>query len=127
MQFVNTEMLFGGVFNNLDPPTAAALVSCLVSVDIKNEEIPELSEVLKAPYEEIKNLATKVGEFQFNNQLITEVEEYVNSFSPSLMEIVYQWCNGASFSAISDLTELELVAQLPRYMFVLVLVVVLLD
>ena len=36
-------------------------------------------------------------------QLATDVEDYVNSFRPDIMEIVFAWAKGAKFSEVMKL------------------------
>ena len=32
-------------------------------------------------------------------------EDYVEKFKPSLMDVVYSWCNGSSFAQICKMTD----------------------
>ena len=34
-----------------------------------------------------------------------DAETYVEKFKPSLMDVVYSWCNGASFAQICKMTD----------------------
>ncbi len=34
-----------------------------------------------------------------------DAEDYVEKFKPSLMDVVYAWCNGASFAQICKMTD----------------------
>ena len=34
-----------------------------------------------------------------------DAETYVEKFRPSLMDVVYSWCNGASFAQICKMTD----------------------
>ena len=34
-----------------------------------------------------------------------DAEAYVEKFKPSLMDVVYTWCNGASFAQICKMTD----------------------
>ena len=35
-----------------------------------------------------------------------DVEDYVDSFRPHIMDVVYAWCNGASFGQICKMTDI---------------------
>jgi ATP-dependent RNA helicase DOB1 len=38
-------------------------------------------------------------------QMAVDVEEYVNSFRPDIMELVYAWCKGAKFVDVMKLAQ----------------------
>lgn len=48
-----TEMIFNGVFGNLTPAQACALLSCFVC-DEKSNEVPKLSEELSGPLRQMQ-------------------------------------------------------------------------
>ena len=39
-------------------------------------------------------------------KLEIDEETYVESFRPHMMDIVYEWCNGCSFSKICKMTDI---------------------
>jgi len=104
-ELLATELLFSGFFSDLDPPQIVALVSCLVC-DEKSEEKIGLKEELAAPLRQMQEKARRIAEVIKEAKIAIEVEEYVSSFAPHMMDIVYAWCNGAKFSDICKLTDI---------------------
>lgn len=53
-----------------------------------------------------KNYAKKIA--KISNECKVEVDEhkYIESFCPGLMNVVYQWCSGATFKQILEDTEI---------------------
>ncbi|KAJ3986152.1 rRNA-processing arch domain-containing protein [Lentinula detonsa] len=98
-----TELIFNGVFNNLTPEQCAALLSCFV-FDEKSDRQTKLSEELAAPLRAMQELAKRIAKVSVESKLPMDEEKYVASFGVELMDIVMQWCHGASFSDIYKLT-----------------------
>ncbi|VEN60766.1 unnamed protein product [Callosobruchus maculatus] len=76
-----TEMVFNGVFTNLSPAQACALLSCFVC-DEKSNEAPKLTDELSGPLRQMQR------------------------FKPFLMDVVFAWCNGKSFMELCGMTEI---------------------
>lgn len=104
-ELLMTEMIFNGLFNSLSVPQLTALVSCLVC-DEKSSEMPKSTEELSGPLKQMQDLARRVAKVSVEANLELDEEEYVEKFRPFLMDIVYAWCNGASFSQICKMTEI---------------------
>merc|ERR1712150_208111 len=83
-----TEMVFNGLFTDLNPSQTAAILSCFVC-DEKTTELP-------------KQIAKVSREAKIN----IDEEEYVNKFKPYMMDVVNEWCKGASFSDLCKITDL---------------------
>ncbi|GAA5962902.1 hypothetical protein JCM3765_005913 [Sporobolomyces pararoseus] len=99
-----TEMIFGGVFNDLTPPQCAALLSCFV-FDEKSEQTSKLKEELSGPLRVMQEAARRIAKIAIESKLPLVEDEYVASFKPELMDAVYSWCNGAKFSEICKMTD----------------------
>ncbi|KAH9510611.1 Exosome RNA helicase MTR4 [Dermatophagoides farinae] len=83
-----TEMLFDGFFNDLNVYQIAALLSCMVFEE-KTEILPKLSEELSKPLKTMQEFAKNCNQ----------------KFRPNLMDVIYSWTKGKSFSEISKMTD----------------------
>ncbi|KAF7495704.1 ATP-dependent RNA helicase mtr4 [Sarcoptes scabiei] len=99
-----TEMLFNGVFNNLNCNQLAALLSCMVFEE-KVSTVRKLSDELTVPFKRMQELAKKIASVSKESQLEIDEQEYIEKFKPGLMEVVYQWTNGKSFVEVSKITD----------------------
>jgi len=115
-ELLATELMYSGVFNELEPAQLAALLSCLI-VDAQNSaggkegsssgetsaQIKTLA--MRQPYDQLKALARHIAEVVRDSRLPIEVEEYVNKCSHALVDIVIEWCDGCKFVDIMKMTE----------------------
>ncbi|KAL6929733.1 ATP-dependent RNA helicase mtr4 [Hanseniaspora valbyensis] len=99
-----TELMFNGIFNDLQPTQVAALLSCLAFQERTKDE-PKLGPELSEPLAKLKSTATAIAKIMKESGLDIVEKDYVESFRPNLMEVVYEWCKGAEFSHICHLTE----------------------
>ncbi|GAA5965554.1 hypothetical protein JCM8115_001572 [Rhodotorula mucilaginosa] len=99
-----TEMVFGGVFNDLTPQQCAALLSCFV-FDEKSEQTSKLTEELAGPLRVMQEAARRIAKIAIESKMTVVEDEYVASFKPQLMDAVFAWCNGAKFSDICKMTD----------------------
>lgn len=99
-----TEMIFNGVFGKLSPAQACALLSCLV-FDEKSQKMPKLSEELSGPLRQMQELARRISKISNEARLPMDEDVYVERFKPFLMDIVFSWCNGASFKDLCMMTD----------------------
>ncbi|XP_044260284.1 exosome RNA helicase MTR4 [Tribolium madens] len=100
-----TEMIFNGVFGNLSPAQACALLSTFVC-DEKTNEMPKLSEELSGPLRQMQDLARRIAKVSSEARLPLDEDAYVEKFKPGLMDVVFSWCNGSSFSDLCKMTEI---------------------
>lgn len=49
--------------------------------------------------------ARRIGKVSEEAKLQVDVETYVESFKPHIMDVVFAWANGASFSQICKMTD----------------------
>ncbi|KAG2466012.1 MTREX helicase, partial [Polypterus senegalus] len=80
-----TEMVFNGLFNDLTSEQATALLSCFVFQE--NE------------------CAKRIAKVSAEAKLEVDEEQYLNSFRPHLMDVVYTWANGSTFAQICKMTD----------------------
>ncbi|GAK63313.1 antiviral helicase [Moesziomyces antarcticus] len=99
-----TEMIFNGVFNDLEPAQCAALLSCFVFGE-KSTTQTRLAENLAAPLRIMQETARRIAKVSIESKLELVEEEYVSSFKVELMDLVLQWCQGAKFAEICKLTD----------------------
>ncbi|KAI8064529.1 rRNA-processing arch domain-containing protein [Gongronella butleri] len=99
-----TEMIFQGVFNDLTPDQAAALLSCFV-FDEKTKEDATLPEELEAPVRVMQETARRIAKVANECKLSIDEQAYLDKFKPDLMNVVYAWCQGAKFSQICKMTD----------------------
>ncbi|XP_060529322.1 exosome RNA helicase MTR4 [Cylas formicarius] len=100
-----TEMMFSGMFGKLTPQQSCALLSCFVC-DERSNEAPTLSDQLSGPLRQMQDLARKIAKVSTEARLPLDEDLYIEQFKPSLMDVVFSWCNGASFSELCKVTEI---------------------
>ncbi|KAH9510603.1 Exosome RNA helicase MTR4 [Dermatophagoides farinae] len=95
-----TEMLFDGFFNDLNVYQIAALLSCM-----RTEILPKLSEELSKPLKTMQEFAKKIATVSKETKLEIDEKVYIEKFRPNLMDVIYSWTKGKSFSEISKMTD----------------------
>lgn len=104
-ELLMTEMIFNGLFNALNVPQMIALISCFVCDD-KSNEMPRTSERLSGPLRQMQDLARRIAKVSTEANLELDEDAYVDRFKPYLMDVVYAWSSGASFSQICQMTDI---------------------
>lgn len=99
-----TELIFNGTFNELKPEQCAALLSCFVFEERSNE-VPRLTPELAEPLKTLREMATKIGKVSRECKIDIIEKDYVESFRYELMEVVFSWCKGATFTQICKMTD----------------------
>ncbi|KAJ1557920.1 ATP-dependent RNA helicase mtr4, partial [Nowakowskiella sp. JEL0078] len=99
-----TEMIFNGVFRDLTVNQCVALLSCFCYDERKNEEQPKLKEELEAPLRIMKESAKHIVKICVESRMEIDEKEYIDSFNPGLMDVVYSWVQGAKFEQIMKMT-----------------------
>jgi ATP-dependent RNA helicase DOB1 len=105
-ELILTEMIFNGLFNELTVEQTVALLSCFVFQENSKEENYTIREELKGPYRTLQETARRIAKVSIESKLGIDEEEYVKSFTPQLMDMVFAWCNGAKFSQICKMTDI---------------------
>eukprot|EP00758_Cryptobia_borreli_P001636 Tbor_TRINITY_DN2406_c0_g1::TRINITY_DN2406_c0_g1_i1::g.2547::m.2547/K12598/MTR4, SKIV2L2; ATP-dependent RNA helicase DOB1 len=131
-----TELLFHGVFNEMDTKMVVALLSCLVNVHRTPDNF-SLPEEFQGPLDELKKVVDRVATVSVEAGLISCVsassergdnksvqgdKDEKSSASndkvmPSLMEVTYKWADGAKFVDVVTMTDAfegEIVRMLRR-------------
>ncbi len=94
-----SELLFNRFFNELTPEQCAAVLSCFIFEEKSNEQASPKEELAR-PFREIQAQARIIAKVSQESKLALNEEEYVQSFKPQLMEVVYAWSHGSSFAQI---------------------------
>ncbi|GLJ10341.1 hypothetical protein SUGI_0126470 [Cryptomeria japonica] len=104
-ELLATELMFNGIFNELDHHQVASLASCFIPCD-KSNDVIHLSKELEKPLQQLQDSARRIAEVQRECKLDVNPEEYVESISrPYLMDIIYHWSKGASFAEVTSRTD----------------------
>jgi len=98
-----TDMLFDGLFTDLTAQQAVALLSCFTFQE--NADMPRLAEELSGILRQMQESAKRIAKVQIEAKMSNiEEEAYVDGFKPHMMDIVFAWANGSSFSKILEKT-----------------------
>lgn len=101
-ELVLCELVYGGVFGPLTAPQTAALVSCFVWRE-KSEVRGAVPQDMEGAYAALKDAARRVGRAESEAGISVDIDAYMNSFKPDLMQVVLAWAGGATFAHISDI------------------------
>lgn len=101
-----TELILSGFFNDMTPEEIAAILSSLINDEkggdkkfvIKNEN-------LTLGFQKILSQAERLFEVYKECRLDIDKESYLNTFNPQLIDVAYQWCQGATFGEICKMTD----------------------
>jgi ATP-dependent RNA helicase DOB1 len=94
-----SELLFNGFFNDMTAEQCAAVLSCFVFEE-KATDDGQLREELAKPLREIQSQARIIAKVSQESKLPLNEDEYVQSFKPQLMNVIYDWAKGKSFAEI---------------------------
>ena len=118
-----TEMMFNGLFNEMSPPLVAAILSCFVCTE-KSNEMPKLTDqlsglvlidllndfllvnIFSGSLRQMQDMARRIAKVSRECKLEMEEDAYVERFKPFMMDIVHEWCKGASFLNICKMTDM---------------------
>ncbi|KAI3883950.1 hypothetical protein MKW92_021381 [Papaver armeniacum] len=99
-----TELMFKGVFNRatVEEDDFFAIVFC---VEGKTSGCPKPREGLDLLFTELQETARTVANAQLNCKVPIDIEGFVNSFRPDIMEVVYAWAKGSKFYEIMEIAQ----------------------
>eukprot|EP01059_Diplonema_ambulator_P003779 TRINITY_DN13482_c0_g2_i1.p1 TRINITY_DN13482_c0_g2~~TRINITY_DN13482_c0_g2_i1.p1 ORF type:complete len:825 (+),score=342.00 TRINITY_DN13482_c0_g2_i1:470-2944(+) len=101
---IGTELIFEGIFDDVDAPVIAACLSCFVCTD-KMDDVVELPAELAAIKAKVVGLVTRLYEVQCESWLIMDKEDYLaKMMNFNICEAVYLWAKGTPFLNILDST-----------------------
>jgi ATP-dependent RNA helicase DOB1 len=61
---------------------------------------------LSGPLRSMQDMARRIAQNSRDAKIEIEVEDYVAKFKPFMMDVVFEWCKGASFSDVCKMTDL---------------------
>uniref|UniRef100_A0AC35TI48 Superkiller viralicidic activity 2-like 2 n=1 Tax=Rhabditophanes sp. KR3021 TaxID=114890 RepID=A0AC35TI48_9BILA len=102
-ELVLTEMIFGGVFSNLNYQQVAALLSCFVFQEKAGSS--KLQEELSGCLKTMQDYARRIYVVERDAGIEKDLDVYINSFKPQLMDVVHAWAGGVSFPDLLKMTE----------------------
>eukprot|EP01116_Phalansterium_solitarium_P015269 TRINITY_DN3360_c0_g2_i1.p1 TRINITY_DN3360_c0_g2~~TRINITY_DN3360_c0_g2_i1.p1 ORF type:complete len:1056 (+),score=481.56 TRINITY_DN3360_c0_g2_i1:1954-5121(+) len=100
-----TELIFGGIFNDLTSEQAVALLGCFVFGE-KVDENMRLRDELAGPFRMLQDTARRISKVSAESKLALDETEYLQRFSPYMMDVLFQWAKGAKFSEICAMTDI---------------------
>jgi len=102
------ELLFSGFFTDLTTEQIVAVLSCFSFEGGDEESGIQLDgkSDLSNPYRQIKETARRVATVASESKVEINIEEYVKQFCPGLIEVLYSWCQGATFAEVCANTEI---------------------
>lgn len=100
-----TELLFSGFFNELTPQQICGLLSAFIFQE-RAKELPKLKPELAEPAKVIHETANKIAKISKQSGLEIVEKDYIEQFNLALVEVVFVWSNGASFSSICKMTDI---------------------
>ncbi|KAJ8422625.1 hypothetical protein Cgig2_031561 [Carnegiea gigantea] len=98
-----TELMFNGVFKDIKIEDMVALLSCLVWQE-KLQDAQKPREELELLFAQLQDTARRVAKVQLECKVQIDVENFVSSFRPDIMEAVYAWAKGSKFYEIMEMT-----------------------
>jgi len=97
-ELVLTEMLVNGVFKELPCPETVSLLSCFVSSGNTKQD-GRLGEEYDKLYKQLREQVSRVAKLANEASLGgVDVDKYLNTFSPQLMEATAAWTRGSNFA-----------------------------
>lgn len=106
-ELVITELMLGGQLSTMTPEVLVAVCSCFVVDESKKEDDAlELEKELETGYDALKAVIVRVGTVMNESKIVTDIDEYVDSFSPVGMRLIYHWCKGKDFKEVCELSNM---------------------
>ncbi|CAE5962631.1 unnamed protein product [Arabidopsis arenosa] len=97
-----TELMFSGIFKDAKVEELVSLLSCFVW----RERLPDAAkprEELDLLFIQLQDTARRVAELQLDCKVEIDVESFVQSFRPDIMEAVHAWAKGSKFYEVMEI------------------------
>ncbi|CAA0833585.1 RNA helicase- ATP-dependent- SK12/DOB1 protein [Striga hermonthica] len=98
-----TELMFSGLLKDIKVEEMISLLSCFVWQE-KLQEAQKPRDELELLFTQLQDTARKVAKVQLECKVQIDVENFVSSFRPDVMEAVYAWARGSKFYEIMEMT-----------------------
>ncbi|KAM7478206.1 hypothetical protein LguiA_026419 [Lonicera macranthoides] len=99
-----TELVFSGVLKEIKVEEMISLLSCLVWQE-KLQDAQKPRDELALLFTQLQDTARRVAKVQLECKVQIDVENFVSSFRPDIMEAVYAWAKGSKFYEIMEITQ----------------------
>ncbi|KAG4400060.1 hypothetical protein GLYMA_08G361900v4 [Glycine max] len=99
-----TELMFNGVLKDIKVEEMVSLLSCFVWQE-KIHDAAKPREELDFLFMQLQDTARRVAQLQLECKVEIDVESFVKSFRPDIMEAVYAWAKGSKFYEIMEITQ----------------------
>ncbi|KAL6340497.1 hypothetical protein AAG906_006162 [Vitis piasezkii] len=99
-----TELMFNGVFKDIKVEDMVSLLSCFVWRE-KLQDAQKPKDELELLFTQLQDTARRVAKVQLESKVQIDVESFVNSFRPDIMEAVHAWAKGSKFYQIMEITQ----------------------
>lgn len=105
-ELVVVELVFSGIFNDLNVEQCVALLSCMTFDEKVKDDDPTqgLKSFLSNPYHKLQECTRTVAKAETVCKIDVDEEEMVGKINPGMMEPVFAWCKGAKFVDVQKLT-----------------------
>eukprot|EP01083_Nonionella_stella_P263528 895114_1 len=114
---VLTELIFDGLFTDLDAPETVAVLSCLLEHEKVKTKSGEFNPKLQNCFQKIKDAAALVLRVTQESRIEIDEDKFLEGFRDDMMEICHAWCSGKPFidvCSLSDMFEGSIVRHLRR-------------
>ncbi|KAK8629508.1 hypothetical protein V6N13_078347 [Hibiscus sabdariffa] len=99
-----TELMFSGVLKDVKAEEMVSLLSCFVWQE-KLQDAAKPREELELLFTQLQDTAQRIAKVQLECKVQIDVESFVSSFRPDIMEAVYAWAKGSKFYEIMEITQ----------------------
>ncbi|KAK2987010.1 hypothetical protein RJ640_024908 [Escallonia rubra] len=99
-----TELMFNGVLKEIKVEEMISLLSCFVWQE-KLQDAPKPRDELELLFTQLQDTARRVAKVQLECKVQIDVENFVSSFRPDIMEAVYAWAKGSKFYEIMEISQ----------------------
>lgn len=99
-----TELMFNGVLKDIKVEEMISLLSCFVWRE-KLQEAQKPRDELEMLFMQLQDTARKVAKVQLECKVQMDVDSFVSSFRPDVMEAVYAWAKGSKFYEIMEMSQ----------------------
>ncbi|EPS69767.1 hypothetical protein M569_04995 [Genlisea aurea] len=97
-----TELVFNGVLSGIPSEEMVSLLSCFVWRE-KLHEARKPRDELDSLFAQLQDVARRVAKVQLECKVQIDVEGFVDSFRPDIMEAAYAWAKGSKFCEIMEM------------------------
>ncbi|MBA0839624.1 hypothetical protein Goarm_005330 [Gossypium armourianum] len=99
-----TELMFSGVLKDVKAEEMVSLLSCFVWQE-KLQDAAKPRDELELLFTQLQDTARRIAKVQLECKVQIDVESFVSSFRPDIMEAVYAWAKGSKFYEIMEITQ----------------------